>query len=72
MKDRAGQLPGEHKAGCFLRSLGPADPSRVLDGEAGAEVQSCFKYQRLCFLLMWHQADEDRGVIRGYWESADL
>ena len=42
---RQGQLPGEHKAGCFLRSLGPADPSRVLDGEAGAEVQSCWVIQ---------------------------
>lgn len=63
---------GERKAGCFLRSLGPADGSIVLDGEAGAEVQSCFEYQRLCCLLMQHQADEDLGVIRGYWETTDL
>ena len=52
MKDRAGQPPGEHKAGCFLRSLGPADSSRVLDGEAGAEVQS-FSSTRGCAFCLW-------------------
>ena len=52
MKDRAGQPPGEHKAGCFLRSLGPVDGSRVLDGEAAAEVQS-FSSTRGCAFCLW-------------------